>query len=169
MRRFLRELKSISRSQTGAAAVEFAIVVPLLLFIVLTMLDVGRLLIVNQTLNTAAYEGARVAAKSSTRLSTTVGDAVRTAFPTAIAQLSFPGGNCGSATGNSCVLVDNPPSNAATYPCTLISTNGSTVVAITTGITFTFISPLAWVQSFGTSSWGDPINLRVTAKAVCLD
>ena len=168
MRKFLRALKSISRSETGAAAVEFAIVVPLLLFIVLTMVDVGRLLIVNQTLNTAAYEGARVAAKSSTRLASPVGYAVRTAFPTPIAQLSFPGGSCGNAT-NSCVLIDNPPLNAATYPCTSISANGSTVVAITSGITFTFISPLAWVQSFGTSSWGDPINLRVTAKAVCLD
>ena len=167
MRKFLRALKSISRSETGAAAVEFAIVVPLLLFIVLTMVDVGRLLIVNQTLNTAAYEGARVAAKSSTRLASTVGPAVIAAFPVPIAMLANPNGSCGGSV--SCVLIDNPPLNAATYPCTSISANGSTVVAITSGITFTFISPLAWVQSFGTSSWGDPINLRVTAKAVCLD
>ena len=46
----------------GAAAVEFAIVAPFLLLMLIGMIEFGRALMVQQTLTTAAREGAREAA-----------------------------------------------------------------------------------------------------------
>jgi Flp pilus assembly protein TadG len=46
-------------SSKGAAAVEFAIVVPLLLLVLLGLIDLGRLLFVQVSLNAASREGAR--------------------------------------------------------------------------------------------------------------
>jgi Flp pilus assembly protein TadG len=48
----------------GVAVVEFALVAPLMVLLVLGMLECGRLFLVRQTLIVAAREGARVAAYS---------------------------------------------------------------------------------------------------------
>ena len=46
----------------GAAAVEFAVVAPVLLIMVFGMVDMGRMIMVQQLMNDAAREGARTAA-----------------------------------------------------------------------------------------------------------
>ncbi len=51
-----------SRAERGAAAVEFAIVLTVLLLILLGIIDFGRLLYVSQGVKAASREGARVAA-----------------------------------------------------------------------------------------------------------
>jgi Flp pilus assembly protein TadG len=51
-----------SRAERGAAAVEFAIVLTVLLLILLGIIDFGRLLFVSQAVKSASREGARVAA-----------------------------------------------------------------------------------------------------------
>jgi Flp pilus assembly protein TadG len=51
------------RSRRGAAAVEFAVVMPLLLLLLLGTWEVGRLVQVDAILSNAAREGARVAAQ----------------------------------------------------------------------------------------------------------
>jgi Flp pilus assembly protein TadG len=50
------------RDERGAAAVEFALVVPVLLLLVFGMIDFGRLLFTRNNLQSAVREGARVAA-----------------------------------------------------------------------------------------------------------
>ncbi|MEO0024949.1 MAG: TadE-like protein, partial [Actinomycetota bacterium] len=49
-------------SEKGAAALEFAIIVPVLLLLVLGLMDIGRLLLVDMSLLSAAQQGARVSA-----------------------------------------------------------------------------------------------------------
>ncbi len=49
-----------SRAERGAAAVEFAIVLTVLLLIILGIIDFGRLLFVSQAVKSASREGARV-------------------------------------------------------------------------------------------------------------
>ncbi len=54
----------------GAAAVEFAVVVPVLLLLVFGIFEAGRLLMVEQTLSNAARAGAREASLSGTTTTT---------------------------------------------------------------------------------------------------
>jgi Flp pilus assembly protein TadG len=49
------------RRRRGAAAVEFAVVAPILLIMIFGMIDFGRMIMVQQLLNDAAREGARTA------------------------------------------------------------------------------------------------------------
>lgn len=56
-----RQHPSASRLRRAAAAVEFAIVAPLLVMLVLGMIEFGRMLMVQQILTNAAREGARKA------------------------------------------------------------------------------------------------------------
>lgn len=53
------------KSRRGAAALEFAIVLPMLLILVMGVLEVGRLLDIQQILTCAAREGARHGAANS--------------------------------------------------------------------------------------------------------
>ena len=49
------------RRRTGAAAVEFAVVAPIIFMVVIAMFELGRSLSIQQTLTNAAREGARQA------------------------------------------------------------------------------------------------------------
>lgn len=51
--------RSSLSNEKGAAAVEFAIILPLLLLLILLMIDFGRLLFVEISLNSASREAAR--------------------------------------------------------------------------------------------------------------
>jgi Flp pilus assembly protein TadG len=50
------------RSERAQAALEFALAVPVLLMLILGVLDAGRVVVANVSLNNAAREGARYAA-----------------------------------------------------------------------------------------------------------
>ena len=80
-----RRHRTLRRGDGGSAVVEFAVVVPLLVLVVLAVVQVGLALHVRATIQSAAAEGARVAAISGaatgvarTRsvLATTVADGV---------------------------------------------------------------------------------------------
>lgn len=63
VRRLLpRSLHGRSGADRGAAAVEFALLLPLMLLIVLGIIDFGRMLNAQQTLTNAAREGSRLVA-----------------------------------------------------------------------------------------------------------
>lgn len=55
----LRFFRRLSRRDRGAVAVEFALVVPVLLFMTLLLVDFGRMAYVQLGLNAAAHEGVR--------------------------------------------------------------------------------------------------------------
>jgi hypothetical protein len=55
-----------SHAERGAAAVEFAIVLVVLLLIIFAIIDFGRLLFVSQSMKAASREGARTAAVTTT-------------------------------------------------------------------------------------------------------
>src|SRR5438093_1490490 len=72
------------RSRQGTATVEFAIVAPLLVFLMLGMVEYGRLVMVQQMLTNAAREGARVAIIDGASMSQ-----VQSAVETYLAQHSL--------------------------------------------------------------------------------
>ena len=136
--------------------------VPLLLLLILSMVDVGRLLIVTQTLNGASYQGSRVAAKSVTRYISNVQQGVWAAFPLSVAQLSDPG-ECTDVI-STCVGIKMPSSG-----CTSVSGGGTSVVSVTASVTFTFFTPVGLLWFWDGTNWGDPVDLTATSQAVCLD
>jgi len=58
-------LHTCCRKRRGAAAAEFAIILPVLLMLVLGIWEVGRMIQVNQILDNAAREGARLSASGA--------------------------------------------------------------------------------------------------------
>jgi len=59
----LRQLLRRGRGQEGAAAVEFALILPILIFLVLGGIDFGHRLYMQHLITNASREGARYAAK----------------------------------------------------------------------------------------------------------
>ncbi|MEO0049050.1 MAG: TadE-like protein [Actinomycetota bacterium] len=148
--------KRFAQEESGAAAVEFAMVFPLLLFLIFLMIDIARLLLLNMALHSAANEGARAAAKTVTR---STADIVRTStktMPLAIAQMV--NSNCDASL--KCVGVTW--SNSCT---------ASSLVSVTVSESFAFLAPDAVVFSFfirGTAGTG-VADISATATALCLD
>ncbi len=64
-RRAVSRRKTAGRGWRGQNLVEFALVLPLLLFLLVMMLEVGRLIYVQIVVTNAAWEGARVGATLS--------------------------------------------------------------------------------------------------------
>ncbi len=108
MRNAMRRLRAFRRDESGAALVEFAIVVTLLLVIVFGAFDVGRYYTIRSRLTSAVREGARFGAvltesnadqasiRSYTKLRfvgtgfDTVGMTVTVSFPGTIASPTDP-------------------------------------------------------------------------------
>jgi Flp pilus assembly protein TadG len=131
-RRFLR-------AERGAAAVEFAIVVPVLLTLVLAIIDFGRLMFVTASLTAAVRDGARVAAvqldPTTNAARTAIRARVKSAFQT----------NGGAA------LTDGQISISA------VDADGAITVGVT-NYTYNPITPIATFVGMGT--------IRVSRQAV---
>jgi Flp pilus assembly protein TadG len=89
-----------SRQRRGAAAVEFALVAPLFFFLVLGMVEYGRMIMVQQVITNASREGARRA----------VLDNATTADVQAIVDDYLENGSVDGAT---ITVTPSPPSSAA--------------------------------------------------------
>jgi Flp pilus assembly protein TadG len=67
-------MTSTGHRSNGQALVEFALVVPVFLLLLLSLIDVGRYVFMNSTLSQAAREAARMAAAEASWIGKTVAD-----------------------------------------------------------------------------------------------
>jgi Flp pilus assembly protein TadG len=134
-----RQRSSSHPRDRGAVAVEFALVLPLLLLIVFGIIDFGRALNAQITLTQAAREGARLAA---------VGNA------------DVVGQTRAAATGLS-------PVNVTVTRCqTGAGPSANAVVSVS--YSFSFVTPIGAIAGmFGGSGFGSPITLTAQGVMPC--
>lgn len=129
-----RSVRRWLADERGAAVVEFAIVVPILLIFVTAIVDFGRMLGVAASLAAAARDGARLGA-TVTQLDATQKNAIRNRVIGAFQPL---GG----------VALGSGASGAGTVDVTL--ENNAYVVVRVTGYTYRPITPIATLIGMGT-------------------
>ena len=81
---------SVATRRSGAVAVEAAIVLPLVLVLLFGIWEVGRFVLVGQMLNTAAREGARLAAGGYTNGTPVTAGMVQQAVQDYLTAAGFP-------------------------------------------------------------------------------
>jgi Flp pilus assembly protein TadG len=116
-------------NEKGAAAVEFAIILPLLLLLILLMIDFGRLLFVQISLNAASREAARGSSLSMTTQQVQV-----------LAEDSAVGVAAIASLGSSELVV------ASSQVCNPTTSFESTLVEV--HVEFQWITPIQLVQIF---------------------
>ena len=128
----------------GAVAVEFALLLPVLLLIVFGIIDFGRMLNAQITLTQAAREGARLAALGDTY------QVVQARVTTAATSLSG---------------VSVPPY----APCPAgASTSAGADATVQVTYQFQFATPIgAFAAMFGGSGFGSPITLTAQGVMPC--
>ena len=123
----------------GAAAVEFALLLPVLLLLVFGIIDLGRALNAQITLTQAAREGARLAALSEANVVSRTQTAATGLSGVTVTVTACPSG--GEGTSDATVQVSYP---------------------------FTFITPLgAIAKLFGDSGPGSSLTLTATGVMAC--
>lgn len=129
-----------SPDDAGAAAVEFALVLPLLLLVLFGIIDFGRAYNAQQALNAGAREGARVKALGTADAVTVTRQA---ALPLTAASVTVSSTPCTSG-------VDSYATVSASYP-------------------FSYITPISGVmQLFGATGLTSPITLTSKATFRCM-
>ena len=151
-------------SDKGAAALEFAIIVPVLLLLVLGLMDIGRLLLVDMSLLSAAQQGARVSAMTSTTTAgatSTISAAVSNSVPGGIIQLGLLSdtSTCTGGTLASCILP------VITSTCAGNNTGTTTISA---KMSFVWLTPLELIWRFDVSNRGTVTDVTQTVTAQCL-
>lgn len=126
--------------QSGAAAVELALVLPILLVLVFGIVDFGRAYNAEISLTQAAREGARVRALGGTAAATTTRVQLAAGF--------LPAASVSVAAGGAC-------------PANPVATDVATVTATTT---FTYATPIGALVGFAAG----PITLSGTGVMRCL-
>jgi Flp pilus assembly protein TadG len=137
-----RHAASDSRDR-GSVAVEFALLLPVLLLLIFGIIDFGRAINDQITLTQAAREGARLASLGYS-----------TSAVTTRAQ--------SAATGLSPV-----PTVTVTTACPTGAGTGVDAV-VKLSYTFTFVTPVgAFAAMFGTASFGSTLSLSATGEVPC--
>lgn len=126
-------------SERGATAVEFALLLPLLLLLVFGIIDFGRAINAQITLTQAARTGARLEA---------------------LGQPNVASATRAAATGLS-------PVGVAETPCPPNATQTNTAI-VTATYPFHFVTPLGAIAGlFGGTGLGAPITLSATGEMPC--
>ncbi len=120
------------QTSRGAAAVEFALVAPLFILILLFMVDAGRIIFVQTTLQNAAAQGARAASLGQTLANVTT--VARAAAPGAVSMAGSGEANITVTLVTACPVPSDPASTAMSK--------------VTTSATYTWTSPIGLIQSF---------------------
>jgi Flp pilus assembly protein TadG len=127
----------------GAAAVEFALVLPMLLLVIFGLIDFGRMLNAQITITEAAREGARA---DATTLSTS---AVQPRVDLASQRLGPPRTVLGAPTvGNDCAT-------------------GSASVQVKTTYTFKFVTPVGFIAAAMGGTFGGDLTLTGVGVMAC--
>jgi Flp pilus assembly protein TadG len=127
----------------GAAAVEFALLLPLLLLLLFGIIDFGRALNAQITLTQAAREGARLAALGNTT------DVVDSGTIAAATNLNLADSN---------VTISSP--------CPAGFAPGSNAI-VTVTYSFSFVTPVGAIAGLFGSGFGSPITLTATGVMPC--
>jgi Flp pilus assembly protein TadG len=142
--------RDVQTRDRGAAAVEFALVVPVLLLIVFGIIDFGRLLNAQLQVSEAAREGARASSTimgTSGQRAAAAEDRISYFSSSTVSSVQFDSGAstfCGRTPGDGSVN-----KVAATYQ-------------------FHFITPVGDIGAlFGGGRWGAPITVRATSVMPC--
>ena len=123
----MRKLVHVWRAEEGAEIAEFAVVLPILFFLVLAMFWVGQAYNISNNLNKAATDGLAVALKNSCA---TCGNAAAT--PTQIADAIETAFQAGNLKANSLTTLRPLPCPPITPPCP----SPITPVTSSTGVTY---------------------------------
>jgi len=155
----------------GAVAVEFVLIVPLLLLLLLVMVDFGRLMFVNISLNSGAKESVRALALGklpsesdsdfTARITTLGRDASQGAA--SMAQLGgspTPVWVCGTTTFTRDVAIST---SNCTAPVRCLSAGASTSLTLATR--FRWLTP---VQLIGSAAGFSDFNVTSKAVSLCL-
>ena len=105
------------RARGGAAAIEFAITVPVILLIMVGVTDLGGMLYMHYQLETAVAAGAQYAAINTSSVNSTSGGALASSIATVIANAN------GNGWANDAVVVNNGP--AVTMTSGTATTSGT--------------------------------------------
>jgi Flp pilus assembly protein TadG len=127
-----------TREDRGAAAVEFALLLPVLLFLVFGIIDFGRALNAQITLTQAAREGARMAA---------------------LGEPNVVSGTQAAATGLS-------PVNVTVTSCPAGAGAGVNAVVQAT-YSFSFVTPVSAIATLFGSSFGSTLTLTAQGVMPC--
>ena len=121
-----------ARGERGAAAVEFALVVPLLLILVLGIAEFGRAYNISTTLASAAREGARtMALQNSASEARTAAQGAATGISLSASQITVTPSSCPTSSTGSTTLV----TVSITYPMTFVTgLLGSSITLKGTGV-----------------------------------
>jgi Flp pilus assembly protein TadG len=140
------------RSETGAAFVEFVLVIPFFLFLVFAMVSYGSMFSFRQTLSQAAAEGARAAAVAPANLSF----ADRSTRAIAAVNQAFqgePGGGISCGTGGLTCTIPSVPTTCGT---------ATDCISVTLSYAYAAHPRIPVPQFFG---FALPSQLRYTASA----
>jgi Flp pilus assembly protein TadG len=126
-----------SRAERGAAAVEFAIVLTVLLLILLGIIDFGRLLFVSQAVKSASREGARVAAVR------TVWGVNASTDPSVLKAATDAGSAAQALSGGGPLVIANNKGVSTNVPlCPSPAVSTTAPVQVTVTATFRWLTPI---------------------------
>jgi Flp pilus assembly protein TadG len=101
-------ISSVLRNRTGAAAIEFAIMMPIFLLIVVGVTDLGGMLFTHYQLEQAVAAGAEYAAVNASSVNSTSGGTLASSIATLIENAN------GNGWANDDVVINNGPSVSVT-------------------------------------------------------
>jgi Flp pilus assembly protein TadG len=134
-----RRIARGARPDRGAAAVEFALMLPMLLLLVFGLIDFGRALYAQITLTQAAREGARLAALGQSSVVSRTQAAAPDLTPVAVSVTTCP---VGAGSGVNAV--------------------------VQVSYTYTFITPVSAIAGlFGSSGFGASMTLTAQGVMPC--
>ena len=174
----VQSLRAASRRQSrgrrdrGAAAVEMAFVLPVLLFLLMGIIDFGHAYSTQIQLSAAAREGVRLASLNTTGVAT--GTAAENPYGNTAIQArvhAAAGGVPNPTVVNVATVPANCPATADSVCivyCPVPGVSGSTATVVVT-THFTWITGITAMSSFfGSSAFPTPTSIQVTGVMRCL-